>query len=82
MNSNQIINISFSLDELIEYVEANQDKFPKTKRGRTYIGFTLKKRQEPDVDGNDISVAFAQSKIERLNKEKIVYIGKGKTHTF
>lgn len=82
MNSNEIINISICYDDLKAFMNANQSKFPQAKNGKVYVNLTAKARREPDKQGNDISVSFAQSKEERLAKADIVYVGSGKTFTF
>lgn len=52
------------------------------KNGKIYTTIVIDERKEADQFGNTHSVAINQTKEQRDNKEKKLYIGSGKEYKF
>jgi len=71
-----MITIDICLSEIPE------SKRRKASNGKVYAKFVVSERKEKDKFDNDLTVYCSQTKEEREAKEKIVYVGAGKTITF
>lgn len=69
----EVINICLS--------EIPKELIRKAK-GKSYINLVVNPLREVDNYGNDLTVYIQQSKEERERKEKVTYVGKGKTYSF
>jgi hypothetical protein len=71
-----IIEISICLSDL------PKEKITAAKNGKKYINLVLADKKETDQYGNTHTIWVKQSKEERENKDKINYIGNGKSINF
>lgn len=69
----QILSCSIDLSKI------DKNRIIEGKNGAKYYNLTVIQNDEPNKIGKDIDICTQQTKIERENKEKRVYIGGGKT---
>ncbi len=59
-----------------------KERIVEAKNGKKYLNFVVDERREVGQYGDTHTVYLSQSKEERENKEKKVYIGSGKEYKF
>ena len=59
-----------------------KERIVEAKNGKKYLNFVVDERREVGQYGDTHTVYLSQSKEERENKEKKVYIGGGKEYKF
>lgn len=63
----------------IDLTSIPRSKVVDHKNGKKYLAVDVWVNDEPDKYGNDVSANISQTKEERENKEKKIYIGNGQT---
>ena len=72
-----MIPVSICLSDIPAEARKKSDK-----NGKIYATFVIDQRKEPDQFGNTHSVSLSQTKEQRENKEKKVFVGSGKDYKF
>ena len=71
-----LINLSICLSDI------PKERIKQANNGKKYLSLTVQDLREVDQYGNTHSVYIAQTKDERMEKAKRIYLGNGKEFVF